>query len=202
MLLSARSILTSMLLGTAMILGVATQASATIYTYTGKADGSGDYETATVDLNCAGTCAAGNYLYNQGISSFSLTVNSNIPILTLSNSTPGISPLGYNDYLTLDNAGQVTNWFLLLYANSSGAEIYTLGHDISPPSNCNIPTGCGTQEQGYDSAGSILNNFANPGTWMASAVPEPSTWAMMFLGFAAIGFMAYRRKSRPALMVA
>jgi hypothetical protein len=34
-----------------------------------------------------------------------------------------------------------------------------------------------------------------------TAVPEPSTWAMMILGFAGIGFMAYRRKSKPALMV-
>jgi hypothetical protein len=33
-----------------------------------------------------------------------------------------------------------------------------------------------------------------------SAVPEASTWAMMILGFAGIGFMAYRRKSKPALM--
>jgi outer membrane lipase/esterase len=29
---------------------------------------------------------------------------------------------------------------------------------------------------------------------VADAVPEPSTWAMMILGFAGIGFMAYRRK--------
>ena len=35
-----------------------------------------------------------------------------------------------------------------------------------------------------------------------STVPEPSTWAMMILGFAGIGFMAYRRKSKPALMSA
>ncbi len=28
-----------------------------------------------------------------------------------------------------------------------------------------------------------------------AAVPEPSTWAMMILGFAGVGFMAYRRKS-------
>jgi outer membrane lipase/esterase len=34
------------------------------------------------------------------------------------------------------------------------------------------------------------------------AVPEPSTWAMMLLGFAGIGFLAYRRKSKPALMAA
>jgi hypothetical protein len=35
------------------------------------------------------------------------------------------------------------------------------------------------------------------GSWSAgsvtSAVPEPSTWAMMMLGFAGVGFMAYRR---------
>lgn len=35
-----------------------------------------------------------------------------------------------------------------------------------------------------------------------AAVPEPATWAMMMLGFAAVGFAAYRRKSKSALMVA
>jgi PEP-CTERM motif len=29
---------------------------------------------------------------------------------------------------------------------------------------------------------------------LTSAVPEPSTWAMMILGFFGVGFMAYRRK--------
>jgi hypothetical protein len=31
-----------------------------------------------------------------------------------------------------------------------------------------------------------------------AAVPEASTWAMMILGFAGVGVMAYRRKSKPA----
>jgi len=31
-------------------------------------------------------------------------------------------------------------------------------------------------------------------------VPEPSTWAMMILGFAGVGFMAYRRKSHGAAL--
>jgi hypothetical protein len=44
-------------------------------------------------------------------------------------------------------------------------------------------------------SGDITTNAVN-------AVPEPSTWAMMILGFAGIGFMAYRRKSKPALMAA
>ncbi len=31
---------------------------------------------------------------------------------------------------------------------------------------------------------------------VTAAVPEPSTWAMMVLGFAGLGFMTYRRKSQ------
>ena len=42
----------------------------------------------------------------------------------------------------------------------------------------------------------ILDNVS------VTAVPEPSTWAMMILGFAGVGFMAYRRKSKPAMMAA
>jgi hypothetical protein len=35
----------------------------------------------------------------------------------------------------------------------------------------------------------------DPGTFtISAAVPEPSTWAMMILGFASLGFMAYRKK--------
>jgi hypothetical protein len=37
---------------------------------------------------------------------------------------------------------------------------------------------------------------------VTAAVPEPSKWAMMILGFAGVGFMAYRRKAKPALMAA
>jgi hypothetical protein len=32
-----------------------------------------------------------------------------------------------------------------------------------------------------------------------SAVPEPSTWAMMLLGFCGLGFVAYRRKNKMAV---
>ena len=36
----------------------------------------------------------------------------------------------------------------------------------------------------------------------SSSVPEPSTWATMLIGFAGLGFMAYRRKSKLTLVVA
>ena len=33
-------------------------------------------------------------------------------------------------------------------------------------------------------------------------VPEPSTWAMMIVGFASVGFMAYRRKGQRSIRLA
>jgi PEP-CTERM motif len=52
-----------------------------------------------------------------------------------------------------------------------------------------------------------INLGSNPsvpitGLIVASAVPEPSTWAMMILGFFGVGFMAYRRKQGPSLRLA
>ncbi len=37
---------------------------------------------------------------------------------------------------------------------------------------------------------------------VAGAVPEPSTWAMMILGFLGVGFLAYRRKSASTMRLA
>jgi hypothetical protein len=51
------------------------------------------------------------------------------------------------------------------------------------------------QSQTFLTNDTVVINFAG-------AVPEPSTWALMILGFAGIGSIAYRRKSKPAFMVA
>ena len=40
------------------------------------------------------------------------------------------------------------------------------------------------------------------GTGTLSAIPEPSTWAMMLLGFAGLAFLGYRKAKRAALSVA
>jgi hypothetical protein len=37
------------------------------------------------------------------------------------------------------------------------------------------------------------------GTLVMAGVPEPSTWAMMILGFSGVGFMAYRRRKSAML---
>lgn len=46
---------------------------------------------------------------------------------------------------------------------------------------------------GNDNIGNILDNVS-----LSPAVPEPSTWAMMILGFFSVGFVAYRKKSDTA----
>jgi hypothetical protein len=56
-----------------------------------------------------------------------------------------------------------------------------------------------------------ISGQTNPSDWfvddislsaVTSAVPEPSTWAMMILGFFGLGFVAYRRKSEGSLRLA
>ena len=44
--------------------------------------------------------------------------------------------------------------------------------------------------------GSDFNYFDHAFVFTVAAVPEPSTWAMMMLGFAALGYLTYRRKKK------
>ena len=77
----------------------------------------------------------------------------------------------------------------------------------------NVTDACGAPSLACDPATALFWDGIHPTAFAHSviaeqfldatgAVPEPSTWAMILLGFAGIGFMAYRRKSKPALMAA
>jgi hypothetical protein len=81
----------------------------------------------------------------------------------------------YNPFYVTANGGTTASAFAALVAglNAGGAylNIHTSGHP-----------------------GGEIRGFL-----IAAAVPEPSTWAMLILGFAGIGFMAYRRRSTAAL---
>jgi hypothetical protein len=192
----------SLLVAASIAIGAASQCSATTYNYTGNPD-PGYFPdaqvTATVNLNCNGSCGAGVYqLSSGGISSFSLaatdTSGFNVFNVGLTSGNQGVSTNGYSEYLTIGFSGQVTNWFLFLY--SGAVQIETKGTDS-------------LQQQGfggqyYDTAtspgGFQFVDVRTPGTWAVaaniSAVPEPSTWAMMILGFAGLSFMAYRRSRK------
>jgi hypothetical protein len=58
---------------------------------------------------------------------------------------------------------------------------------------------------GFTGGPIIASEFSYTATWTGfevAAVPEPSTWAMMILGFCGVGLMAYRRNAKPALLAA
>ena len=48
------------------------------------------------------------------------------------------------------------------------------------------------------SASSTINAFEFD---MGSSVPEPSTWAMMMLGFVGLGYAAFRRSAKAHALV-
>ncbi len=66
-------------------------------------------------------------------------------------------------------------------------------------SNFALSTG-GTQNAFF--AADVTGNNTTGPVGAISAVPEPSTWAMMILGFMGVGFMAYRRRGQPSLRLA
>ena len=51
-------------------------------------------------------------------------------------------------------------------------------------------------------AGNPLGGTFTLAATTISAVPEPSTWAMLILGFVGVGFVASRRKKQKALSAA
>jgi PEP-CTERM motif-containing protein len=69
-----------------------------------------------------------------------------------------------------------------VFATTPGS-LYTLDFLFSNPSD-NAPSG-------------LL--VTTDGTPVTSAVPEPSTWAMMITGFAGVAFLTYRRRNRAAI---
>jgi hypothetical protein len=54
----------------------------------------------------------------------------------------------------------------------------------------------------YIGSCNTATGFYPVSNFQVSAVPEPSTWAMLLLGFAGIGFVAYRRKNNHSFRLA
>lgn len=106
------------------------------------------------------------------------------------------------------------NYFLMGYGPTS----YDWEHNSHEGGNPDTFTGGGLVSfvqavwgGGSDVPGTVPTNtfgptapdfFSSANMEFSAAVPEPSTWAMLLLGFAGIGYMAYRRKSKLALMAA
>jgi hypothetical protein len=92
--------------------------------------------------------------------------------------------------------GTVTVWSGL---DGTGTELASLSLPSTPnPYNVFVPIGvsfAGTAESAVfgGSANFIAFDNVTIGSATPGGIPEPSTWAMMMLGFAGLGFAAYRK---------
>jgi hypothetical protein len=97
------------------------------------------------------------------------------------------------------DSGDITDW--AIYADIRPGPLCGLGPACSSMSySASSPSG-DTQVDGTSAFSNSLK-----GQWSltspVAAVPEPSTWAMLLIGFASVGFTAYRRKmALPSLKV-
>ena len=98
-------------------------------------------------------------------------------------------------------------------AGSNGIEVYWGGVLVdlyTGTTNANAAwtlytvtvTGHGTDSLEFRAVGTSDSYGGSLDAISIAAVPEPSTWAMMILGFLGVGFMAYRRKTQSALRIA
>jgi hypothetical protein len=147
-----------------------------------------------------------NCYYGGNPITMTLTINGHT--VSLGNSSDGFTTLNPDSTFATNlqafyyNAGQqLQTQGINLNVNSSVSV-------LSVPLPAGLVTDTGTAF--YDQTGLFLGlgtdlqvlNITSVNEPVTSAVPEPSTWAMMLLGFAGVGFIAYRRKSKPALMAA
>jgi hypothetical protein len=102
--------------------------------------------------------------------------------------------------------------FSFMFASTTGGESWQVfGSNLATTGYVSVATGSDEIDHVLSGANGAFNFYyfdtptPNPGNVLlasvdaVAAVPEPSTWAMMILGFAGVGFMAYRRKSQGAL---
>ncbi len=182
-------------IGLALAVGAfaATSASAEVYDWTfvdnlGSLVASGTLTTGSpviVDVPGAETVspvlsASGSILGVDGFTAESLALYGSYT-----------TPLGYNtvDGQTYDNAVYASVPYIdgngLEFTGGTSGEYYNIFNNVNT---------------GYYSPGNYPNNDViwnnlgpTPGgTFSITAVPEPSTWTMMLLGFIGIGFFGYR----------
>jgi hypothetical protein len=181
------------------------------------------FDNATTSQNTVGfngilTCS-GNGCF-QGFTSVTqngITFTTSAPFVNVTSATyyaPGITyagdfladaypPGGITDTLTIKLAAAVTA-FGLDFTTPNGSNVaFGLSNGFSTSVPTVTPFGP-TQFEGFVSTtpfDTITFSVPSPDgyfvvdvTTAVAAVPEPSTWAMLLLGFAGIGFMGYRRR--------
>ncbi|WP_294537604.1 PEPxxWA-CTERM sorting domain-containing protein [uncultured Rhodoblastus sp.] len=120
-----------------------------------------------------------------------------------------VAPSGHllSDGFTIDNLKftdtSVTNQNVDSLLSAHGSQVYAANGDTTIALFTGVAPGDFTLTGDYVLQWTNNDNITNPGrTWnsqvkaldLPTAAPEPSTWAMMMIGFAVLGFAAQRKK--------
>jgi PEP-CTERM motif len=129
---------------------------------------------------------------NSNVTPVAFSFTAGPETLTSANFNP--SPNFTSFQFSTDAAGNITAWDIVIGLGGGGQ--INIDNVTSGIGNVGDQASVGAFFTGPKdpSNASGGNNLAGEFT-LAAAVPEPSTWAMMILGFCGLGFMTYRRKA-------
>jgi hypothetical protein len=96
---------------------------------------------------------------------------------------------GFSNVSSYLDTGGIT----VLLTNGEFVNLFSLSNAYGFANSIDDPSGTGPAAPPVNE---VIDSF------QVTAVPEPATWAMMILGFAGIGFIAYRRKPKLAFRLA
>jgi hypothetical protein len=162
-----------------------------------------DWILAGPDASLGGFGTAGS-----GSGTFTVTTGANGDLITAATGTLGgnaisLAPVGTSgsDDLLFPIGTNFTGGTSVVDLDTSGIVFSTIDgafHIFGDGSPFSVGTVSGNDI--FETGGNV--GFGVGTMSVTAAVPEPSTWAMMILGFCGLGFMAYRRKGNQALRVA
>nr|WP_157817111.1 PEPxxWA-CTERM sorting domain-containing protein [Bradyrhizobium sp. SK17] len=154
-----------------------------------------------------GDTYAGSFVYDNNLVPGAGSGFVNVFLSSFPNAVPSISfsVNGHNFTVTDPNAaiqynnGQFNGFSINDEFNFSGnAYLLQVNGGIISVVLASDPIGH-SYVNGYVNIGNGSLTGQTPFVPQVAAIPEPSTWAMMILGFAGIGFMVYRRRNAPAM---
>jgi hypothetical protein len=177
-------------------LGIASANAATItnnFVFTGEANNVVASGSFSFDSSLTGTIGYSN------LSAFSITLvgqSYDLAFVNALNPAPPVSDYVYfgydisaNTFVPASVPGSVGNLTSIL----AGTDLY-VGFFFSPL----LGQGDDNADGAYTEYRTETDGFAVAFT-ISSAIPEPSTWIMMILGFLGLAGLAYRRRERTAL---